>query len=228
MSHKPMLAPPPQRHSMEISGPVLISSSNPTAAARIGEISGGLSCSAPSQVKSERELEQHIKPSRFSNAHALQKTANFHLLHSFFMHFARIGVLHRFIMNERISSLIIMSPSSIYGSCSYASTGISITAKSSIPVLLYNVDDICCYLPQPWKSQSQNPMKKKSVFKPVFVHKKFPSLCQQLDWLSHPLHHHTKQTIAPSKRLKSRMHDSTRLLKWVLLSPWGFPHQPQH
>lgn len=54
MSHKPMLAPPPQRHSMEISGPVLISSSNPTAAARIGEISGGLSCSAPSQVKSTR------------------------------------------------------------------------------------------------------------------------------------------------------------------------------
>lgn len=50
MSHKPMLAPPPQRHSMEISGPVLISSSNPTAAARIGELSGGLSCSAPSQV----------------------------------------------------------------------------------------------------------------------------------------------------------------------------------
>ncbi|KAK1896751.1 E3 ubiquitin-protein ligase SH3RF1 [Dissostichus eleginoides] len=50
MSHKPLLAPPPQRHSMEISGPVLISSSNPTAAARIGEISGGLSCSAPSQV----------------------------------------------------------------------------------------------------------------------------------------------------------------------------------
>ncbi|XP_047443426.1 E3 ubiquitin-protein ligase SH3RF1 [Mugil cephalus] len=50
MSHKPVLAPPPQRHSMEISGPVLISSSNPTAAARIGEISGGLSCSAPSQV----------------------------------------------------------------------------------------------------------------------------------------------------------------------------------
>lgn len=46
-----MLAPPPQRHSMEISGPVLISSSNPTAAARIGEISGGLSCSAPSQVR---------------------------------------------------------------------------------------------------------------------------------------------------------------------------------
>ncbi|XP_075994739.1 E3 ubiquitin-protein ligase SH3RF1, partial [Genypterus blacodes] len=50
MSHKPALAPPPQRHSMEISGPVLISSSNPTAAARIGEMSGGLSCSAPSQV----------------------------------------------------------------------------------------------------------------------------------------------------------------------------------
>nr|XP_043900101.1 E3 ubiquitin-protein ligase SH3RF1 [Solea senegalensis]XP_043900102.1 E3 ubiquitin-protein ligase SH3RF1 [Solea senegalensis] len=50
MSHKPMPAPPPQRHSMEISGPVLISSSNPTAAARIGEMSGGLSCSAPSQV----------------------------------------------------------------------------------------------------------------------------------------------------------------------------------
>jgi len=51
MSHKPSLAPPPQRHSMEISGPVLISSSNPTAAARIGELSGGLSCSAPSQVR---------------------------------------------------------------------------------------------------------------------------------------------------------------------------------
>ncbi|XP_036711959.1 E3 ubiquitin-protein ligase SH3RF1 [Balaenoptera musculus] len=38
-----------QRHSMEISPPVLISSSNPTAAARIGELAG-LSCSAPSQV----------------------------------------------------------------------------------------------------------------------------------------------------------------------------------
>ncbi|XP_016406960.1 E3 ubiquitin-protein ligase SH3RF1 [Sinocyclocheilus rhinocerous] len=50
MSHKPCLAPPPQRHSMEISGPVLISSSNPTAAAQIGELSGGLSSSAPSQV----------------------------------------------------------------------------------------------------------------------------------------------------------------------------------
>lgn len=50
MSHKPCLAPPPQRHSMEISGPVLISSSNPTAAARIGDLSGGLSSSAPSQV----------------------------------------------------------------------------------------------------------------------------------------------------------------------------------
>lgn len=37
------------RHSMEISPPVLISSSNPTAAARIGELAG-LSCSAPSQV----------------------------------------------------------------------------------------------------------------------------------------------------------------------------------
>ncbi|XP_069797746.1 E3 ubiquitin-protein ligase SH3RF1 isoform X1 [Narcine bancroftii] len=37
------------RHSMEISPPVLISSSNPTAAARINEL-GGLSCSAPSQV----------------------------------------------------------------------------------------------------------------------------------------------------------------------------------
>lgn len=133
-------------------------------------------------------------------------------------------------MNEKRSSLIITSPSFIYGSCSYASTGIGITAKSSIPVLLYNVGDSYCYLPQPWKCQSQNPMEKKikkSVFKPVFVHEKFPSLCQQLDWLSHPLRHHTKQTIAPSKRLKSRMHDSTRLLKWVLLSPWGFPHQPQ-
>ncbi|ERE92370.1 E3 ubiquitin-protein ligase [Cricetulus griseus] len=37
------------RHSMEISPPVLISSSNPTAAARISELSG-LSCSAPSQT----------------------------------------------------------------------------------------------------------------------------------------------------------------------------------
>ncbi|XP_072481586.1 E3 ubiquitin-protein ligase SH3RF1 isoform X2 [Notamacropus eugenii] len=36
------------RHSMEISPPVLISSSNPTAAARISELTG-LSCSAPSQ-----------------------------------------------------------------------------------------------------------------------------------------------------------------------------------
>ncbi|XP_077000712.1 E3 ubiquitin-protein ligase SH3RF1 [Tamandua tetradactyla] len=40
---------PQNRHSVEISPPVLISSSNPTAAARIGELSG-LSCSAPSQV----------------------------------------------------------------------------------------------------------------------------------------------------------------------------------
>ncbi|XP_032326901.1 E3 ubiquitin-protein ligase SH3RF1 [Camelus ferus] len=38
-----------QRHSMDISPPVLISSSNPAAAARIGELAG-LSCSAPSQV----------------------------------------------------------------------------------------------------------------------------------------------------------------------------------
>lgn len=38
---------------MEISGPVLISSSNPTAAARIGELSGGLSSSAPSQVRDD-------------------------------------------------------------------------------------------------------------------------------------------------------------------------------
>uniref|UniRef100_A0A8C8S6K4 E3 ubiquitin-protein ligase SH3RF1 n=1 Tax=Pelusios castaneus TaxID=367368 RepID=A0A8C8S6K4_9SAUR len=37
------------RHSMEISPPVLISSSNPAAAARISELTG-LSCSAPSQV----------------------------------------------------------------------------------------------------------------------------------------------------------------------------------
>lgn len=64
MSHKPMLAPPPQRHSMEISGPVLISSSNPTAAARIGEISGGLSCSAPSQVRYTTGRER-LKESSF-------------------------------------------------------------------------------------------------------------------------------------------------------------------
>uniref|UniRef100_A0A8C4X963 E3 ubiquitin-protein ligase SH3RF1 n=1 Tax=Erpetoichthys calabaricus TaxID=27687 RepID=A0A8C4X963_ERPCA len=49
MSNKASQAPQ-NRHSMEISGPVLISSSNPTAAARIGELAGGLSCSAPSQV----------------------------------------------------------------------------------------------------------------------------------------------------------------------------------
>uniref|UniRef100_A0A8C4SAR2 E3 ubiquitin-protein ligase SH3RF1 n=1 Tax=Erpetoichthys calabaricus TaxID=27687 RepID=A0A8C4SAR2_ERPCA len=48
MSNKASQAPQ-NRHSMEISGPVLISSSNPTAAARIGELAGGLSCSAPSQ-----------------------------------------------------------------------------------------------------------------------------------------------------------------------------------
>ncbi|EPY83611.1 hypothetical protein CB1_000548034 [Camelus ferus] len=40
-----------QRHSMDISPPVLISSSNPAAAARIGELAG-LSCSAPSQERS--------------------------------------------------------------------------------------------------------------------------------------------------------------------------------
>ncbi|KAL0164460.1 hypothetical protein M9458_040213, partial [Cirrhinus mrigala] len=57
MSHKPCLAPPPQRHSMEISGPVLISSSNPTAAARIGELSGGLSSSAPSQVRDDEWID---------------------------------------------------------------------------------------------------------------------------------------------------------------------------
>ncbi|KTF90144.1 hypothetical protein cypCar_00022072, partial [Cyprinus carpio] len=59
MSHKPCLAPPPQRHSMEISGPVLISSSNPTAAARIGELSGGLSSSAPSQVRNYEWIDTH-------------------------------------------------------------------------------------------------------------------------------------------------------------------------
>ena len=44
-----------QRHSVEISPPVLISSSNPAAAARIGELAG-LSCSAPSQVPAATEL----------------------------------------------------------------------------------------------------------------------------------------------------------------------------
>lgn len=39
------------RHSMEISAPVLISSSDPRAAARIGELAH-LSCSAPVQVTS--------------------------------------------------------------------------------------------------------------------------------------------------------------------------------
>lgn len=42
---------------MEISPPVLISSSNPTAAARISELSG-LSCSAPSQVQGQRLLQK--------------------------------------------------------------------------------------------------------------------------------------------------------------------------
>lgn len=45
------------RHSMEISPPVLISSSNPTAAARISELSG-LSCSAPSQVQGQRPQQK--------------------------------------------------------------------------------------------------------------------------------------------------------------------------
>lgn len=39
------------RHSMEISAPVLISSSDPRAAARIGDLAH-LSCSAPAQVNS--------------------------------------------------------------------------------------------------------------------------------------------------------------------------------
>lgn len=39
------------RHSMEISAPVLISSSDPRAAARIGDLAH-LSCSAPAQVTS--------------------------------------------------------------------------------------------------------------------------------------------------------------------------------
>uniref|UniRef100_A0A8C2VXH5 SH3 domain containing ring finger 3 n=1 Tax=Chinchilla lanigera TaxID=34839 RepID=A0A8C2VXH5_CHILA len=40
------------RHSMEISAPVLISSSDPRAAARIGELTG-LPCSVPTQVRSQ-------------------------------------------------------------------------------------------------------------------------------------------------------------------------------
>lgn len=128
-----------------------------------------------------------------------------------------------------------MSLSLIYGSCSYASTGkhpysvvqcrwrsLLITATTEKSVRILN-------------KKKKNPSinlcfctKKYVACRPPTAPHPFPSLCQQLDWLSHPLHHHTKQTIAPSKRLKSRMRDSTRLLKWVLLSPWGFPHQPQH
>lgn len=151
MSHKPMLAPPPQRHSMEISGPVLISSSNPTAAARIGEISGGLSCSAPSQVKSERELEQHMYPNLFSNRKLYRKQQICTFL-GFFLHassiHASVFCAQRFVMDEKKKIYPNnYAPIVIFGSCSYASTGIIITAKSSIPVLLYNVDDIRCYLP---------------------------------------------------------------------------------
>lgn len=74
MSHKPALAPPPQRHSMEISGPVLISSSNPTAAARIGEITGGLSCSAPSQVSEIFQSKKKIQKTSGQPSGALNCT----------------------------------------------------------------------------------------------------------------------------------------------------------
>lgn len=50
VSHKSSQASS-HRHSMEISAPVLISSSDPRAAARIGELAH-LSCSAPTQVTS--------------------------------------------------------------------------------------------------------------------------------------------------------------------------------
>lgn len=52
------------RHSMEISPPVLISSSNPTAAARISELSG-LSCSAPSQVNYPNGMKR-ARPQKWS------------------------------------------------------------------------------------------------------------------------------------------------------------------
>lgn len=51
-----------QRHSMEISPPVLISSSNPAAAARIGELAG-LSCSAPSQVRAAVTVQEGVNSS---------------------------------------------------------------------------------------------------------------------------------------------------------------------
>lgn len=65
----------------------------------------------------------------------------------------------------------------IYGSSSHVSTGISITAQSSMLILLYNVDHIhCCLL-------------KEGVGKSPFLHQKCvafqklpsPSLCQHLD-----------------------------------------------
>lgn len=49
------------------------------------------------------------------------------------------------------------------------------------------------------------------------------SFCQQLGF---PFPHHTKQAIAPSKRLKSWMRDSTRPQKRLQLSPQGFHTNP--
>lgn len=51
------------------------------------------------------------------------------------------------------------------------------------------------------------------------------SFCQQLGRLPFPPHH-TKQAIAPSKRLKSWMRDSTCPQKRLQLSPQGFHTNP--
>lgn len=51
------------------------------------------------------------------------------------------------------------------------------------------------------------------------------SFCQQLGRLPFS-QHHTKQAIAPSKRLKSWMRDSTRPQKRIHLSPQGFHTNP--
>ncbi|KFV66011.1 E3 ubiquitin-protein ligase SH3RF1, partial [Dryobates pubescens] len=61
MTHKSSQAAS-NRHSMEISAPVLISSSDPRAAARIGELTH-LSSSAPAQVRQGWKLTKHpVKP----------------------------------------------------------------------------------------------------------------------------------------------------------------------
>lgn len=55
------------RHSMEISAPVLISSSDPRAAARIGELAH-LSCAVPTQVTPRAGAHVHDSPGFFSTS----------------------------------------------------------------------------------------------------------------------------------------------------------------